>query len=82
MNELASTAFPGSSLYHQRASITQIHAWFVWAMGQPDCIQAAGFVQPVEEDERQGRGHKKMPQGRIKPVRQDWSRGPMLSPLL
>lgn len=62
VNELSLKAFPWSSLYHQRASITQIHSWFAWAKGQPYCIQAAGCVQLVEEDEREGRGHKTMPQ--------------------
>lgn len=81
VNELASTAFPGSSLYHQRASITQIHPWFVWAKGQPYWIQAASLVQPVEEGEREGRGHKTMPQGRTQPESQDWSRDPVMSSL-
>lgn len=79
VNELASTASPGSSLYHQRASITQIHSWFVWAKGQSYCIQAAGFVWKRMRD---GREHKTMPQGMTQSERQDWSRGPMLSSLL
>jgi len=80
---VASTAFPGSTLYYQRAATTQIHSWFVWAMGQPYYSQAAGCVLLKEDSGREGRGHKPMPKGRDtdKSEGQDWSGGPVLPPL-